>query len=159
MTPYARIRLIAFGIDGTLTDATTWWAGEGIGWVQRYSVRDDEALLRLKSRMPVLPLSKNATTAARERMAGLGLDGRWLGVTDKPSSLRQICRQYLVDPAEVLFVGDGPDDAHVFLLVGIGCAVADAHPAALRTAHIVLERRGGDRVIEEVEQRLEEGRR
>ena len=37
----ASIRLIAFDIDGTLTDADTWWGGEDRGWLQRYSVRDE----------------------------------------------------------------------------------------------------------------------
>ena len=43
LTAFADVALVAFDIDGTLTDATTRWAGESIGWVQRYSVRDGEA--------------------------------------------------------------------------------------------------------------------
>jgi 3-deoxy-D-manno-octulosonate 8-phosphate phosphatase (KDO 8-P phosphatase) len=148
------IRLIAFDIDGTLTDATTWWGGPERGWLQRYSVRDGEALLRLKSERHVLPLSRNRTASASERMAGLGLDARWLGVSDKLGSLRQICGEYQVDRAEICFVGDGPDDAAVFAEVGLGLAVADAHPDALAAAHVVLAARGGERAIEEVELRL-----
>ena len=72
----ASIRLIAFDIDGTLTDATTWWGGLERGWLQRYSVRDGEALLRLRAERYVLPLSRNRTVSAAERMAGLGLDAR-----------------------------------------------------------------------------------
>jgi 3-deoxy-D-manno-octulosonate 8-phosphate phosphatase (KDO 8-P phosphatase) len=148
------IRLIAFDIDGTLTDATTWWGGPERGWLQRYSVRDGEALLRLRAERHVLPLSRNRTASASERMAGLGLDARWLGVSDKLGSLRQICGEYQVDRAEVCFVGDGPDDAAVFAEVGLGLAVADAHPDALAAAHVVLAARGGERAIEEVELRL-----
>jgi 3-deoxy-D-manno-octulosonate 8-phosphate phosphatase (KDO 8-P phosphatase) len=148
------IRLIAFDIDGTLTDATTWWGGQERGWLQRYSVRDGEALLRLRADRYVLPLSRNRTTSAAERMAGLGLDARWLGVSDKPASLRQICGEYQVDHTEICFVGDGPDDAAVFAAVGLGLAVADAHPDARAAAHVVLAARGGQRVMEEVELRL-----
>lgn len=150
----ATIRLLAFDIDGTLTDATTWWGGPSQGWLQRYSVRDGEALLRLQADRHVLPLSRNKTASAAERMSGLGLDGRWLGVSDKIGSIRQICREYQVDPAAIAFVGDGPDDAAVFPVVGLGYAVADAHPEALDAAHVVLERDGGQRVIEEIELRL-----
>jgi 3-deoxy-D-manno-octulosonate 8-phosphate phosphatase (KDO 8-P phosphatase) len=155
MTPWSEIALLAFDIDGTLTDGTTWWGGDGVGWVQRYSVRDGEAILRLKQRLHVVPVSKNPTAAAAERVARLGLDGRWLGTADKLESMRQICREYNVAARRVLFVGDGPDDVPVFALVGIGCAVADAHPVAARAAHFVLQSRGGDRVIEEIEGRLE----
>lgn len=154
MTPWSEIALLAFDIDGTLTDGTTWWAGVDVGWVQRYSVRDGEAILRLKQRLHVVPVSKNQTAAAAERVALLGLDGRWLGSVDKVESVRQICREYNVDARRVLFIGDGPDDAPVFALVGLGCAVADAHPAAVGAADVVLQSRGGDRVIEEIETRL-----
>lgn len=148
------IRLIAFDIDGTLTDATTWWGGPERGWLQRYSVRDGEALLRLRADRHVLPLSRNRTASAAERMSALGLDARWLGVSDKLSSLRQICFEYQVERAEICFVGDGPDDAAVFAEVGLGLAVADAHPDALAAAHVVLAARGGRRVMEEIELRL-----
>lgn len=148
--------LLAFDIDGTLTDATTWWAGETTGFVQRYSVRDGEALLRLKTRMTVVPLSRNKTTAARLRMEGLRLDTRWLGITDKLAALEEVCRAHGVEAARVCFVGDGYDDAAVFARVGLGCAVADAHPRALEAAHVVLRARGGERVIEEIELRMHE---
>lgn len=154
--PPASIRLLAFDIDGTLTDAGVWWGGDDRGWVQRYSVRDGEALLRLKQERYVLPLSVNRTLSAAERMRVLGLDGRWLGVTDKVGSLRQICTEYQVSREEIAFVGDGPDDAAVFEAVGLGFAVADAHPDALAAAHVVLDSPGGGRVIEEIELRLAE---
>jgi 3-deoxy-D-manno-octulosonate 8-phosphate phosphatase (KDO 8-P phosphatase) len=152
----ASIRLIAFDIDGTLTDATTWWGGQERGWLQRYSVRDGEALLRLRAERYVLPLSRNRTTSAAVRMAGLGLDARWLGVRDKVVSLREICGEYQVERSGICYVGDGPDDAAVFAEVGLAFAVADAHPDAQAAAHVVLKARGGQRVIEEVELRLGE---
>lgn len=154
MRSFTDIALLAFDIDGTLTDGTTWWAGEPTGWVQRYSVRDGEALLRLKARMPVMPLSRNGTRAAALRMERLGLDMRWLGVSNKLTALAEICRAHGVEPRAICFVGDGPDDAEVFAHVGLGCAVADAHPRALAAAHVVLASAGGRRVIEELEERI-----
>jgi len=151
MLPFRDIALLAFDIDGTLTDGTTWWGGEQRGWLQRYSVRDGEAILRLKYRVPVLPLSRNKTLAARVRMEGLGLDTRWLGVNDKIPALLALCEAYEVPLEKVAFLGDGPDDALVFARVGLGCAVADAHPTALEAAHVVLRSAGGARVMEEFE--------
>jgi len=151
---FSDIALLAFDIDGTLTDATTWWGGEAVGWVQRYSVRDGEAILRLRERFPVVPISRNKTASARERVALLGLDGRWLGVTDKLEALAQVCREYAVDPAVVCFVGDGLEDVGVLRKVGIGLAVADGHPHALAAAAMILHARGGERVFEEIELRI-----
>ncbi len=146
--------LFAFDIDGTLTDATTWWGGPELGWLQRYSVRDGEALLRIKDRMPTVPLSRNKTRSAAVRMEGLKFDCRWLGVSDKVAALAEICAEYSVTPEQICFVGDGPDDAEVFTKIALGCAVADAHPAARDAAALVLDSPGGARAIEEIELRM-----
>lgn len=158
MTRLAHAALLAFDIDGTLTDANTWWGGPELGWLQRYSVRDGEALLRIRKRIPVVPLSRNKTQVAQVRMEGLGMDTRWLGTSDKLASLRKICQAFEVAPARVMHIGDGPDDAAVFEAVGFGVAVADAHPDALDAADLVLDTPGGARAIEELELRME-GRR
>lgn len=152
----AAIELLTFDIDGTLTDATTWWAGEAAGWVQRYSVRDGEALLRLGAVLPVVALSRNKTAAARRRVELLRCATDWVGVDDKIAAIEQICARYEVAPERVLHVGDGRDDAVVFERVGVGVAVADAHPLALRSAHVVLDVIGGARVIETLELLLAE---
>ncbi len=158
MRSFGEVALFAFDIDGTLTDAPTWWGRARVGWLQRYSVRDGEALLRIKERMPVVPLSRNRTDAARERMRGLELETRWVGVKDKLAALDEICTTYAVQPGQICFVGDGPDDAEVFARVGLGCAVADAHPKAIAAAALVLIARGGQRAIEEIELRMEESK-
>lgn len=152
-----QVALLCFDIDGTLTDATTWWAGEPSGWVQRYSVRDGEALLRMaRSGLPVVPLSRNKTESARRRVTHLRCATDWLGVSDKIAAVEEIAARYEVPLDRVLHIGDGADDAPVFEHVGVGVAVADAHPRALASADLVLDARGGARAIEELEQRLRE---
>lgn len=149
----AAIELLTFDIDGTLTDATTWWAGEEAGWIQRYCVRDGEALRRLiAAGLMVVPLSRNGTQAARRRMEHLRCALDWLGVSDKLAALEQIRARH-GEPAldRILHIGDGPDDAELFERVGVGVAVADAHPRALETASLVLRSVGGGRAIEELE--------
>ncbi len=156
----AQIELLTFDIDGTLTDATTWWAGDGVGWVQRYSVRDGEALLRLvRAGVQVVPLSRNATEVARRRMEHLRCSTRWLGVGDKLAALAEILAEHGVPAERVVHVGDGLDDAPIFERVGVGVAVADAHPVALAAADLTLRARGGERAIEELEQHIDQARK
>ncbi|GEM_PF-1366449 len=149
----ADIELLTFDIDGTLTDATTWWVGEQGGWVQRYDVRDGEALLRMAGQgLAVVPLSRNKTPVARRRMQHLRCETDWVGVSDKIAALAEIrARHGDLDASKVAHIGDGPDDAVIFERVGLGIAVADAHPRALEAAHLVLTRPGGGRVIEALE--------
>jgi 3-deoxy-D-manno-octulosonate 8-phosphate phosphatase (KDO 8-P phosphatase) len=154
------VRLVAFDVDGTLTDATTWYAGAEVGWTQVYSVRDGEAILRLRARgLTILPLSRNHTAAARQRMELLGCETRWLGVSDKVAAFHEVCEAHAVDAAEVCVIGDGLDDVPTFALAGTAVAVRDAHPAALAAAHHVLTARGGHRAIEALEQWLEDTKR
>jgi 3-deoxy-D-manno-octulosonate 8-phosphate phosphatase (KDO 8-P phosphatase) len=156
---FGRVDLVAFDIDGTLTDGTTTWLGPEIGWTQTYSTRDGEAMLRLlKIGLYVMPLSRNKTACARARMEGLGLPLDWLGVTDKVEALRAISTRYVVSLDRVCYVGDGLEDAAVFSLVGCGCAVADAHPRARSAAGFVTEARGGHRAFEEVALRILDAR-
>ena len=136
MSDYSKIKLLAFSIDGTLTDGTTWWGGDESGWLQSFSVRDGRALQRLRSRMHVVPLSSNTTDSAARWIADLGLDGRWVGVSDKVDGLQKICTEHIVRAPEVCFVGDGPDDVAVLRAVGWACAVADAHPDDV---HVAIE--------------------
>lgn len=152
----AAIELLTFDIDGTLTDATTWWAGEEAGWIQRYSIRDGEALLRLaRGGLPIVPLSRNKTAAALRRMQHLRCAVDWLGVDDKIAALEQIRARHGDVPRDrILHIGDGIDDAVVFEHVGVGVAVADAHWKAIEQATIVLRSRGGARVVEELEDLL-----
>jgi len=151
-TAFGEVGLFAFDIDGTLTDGRTSWLGPEVGWTQTYSVRDGEALLRMKrSGLPVVPLSRNRTLCARTRMEGLGLPLDWLGVTDKVEAIRAISAAFDVPLTRVCFVGDGLEDAGVFALVGCACVVADGHEGARAAARYVTRARGGDRVVEEIE--------
>lgn len=152
---FPAVGLFAFDIDGTLTDGRTTWLGPEVGWTQIYSVRDGEAILRMKRMgLPVVPLSRNRTLCARTRMEGLGLPLDWLGTADKVEAIHAISARFEVPLDRVCFVGDGLEDAGVFALVGCACAVADAHPGALAAARYVTRARGGDRVVEEIEARI-----
>ena len=148
---FGRVALLAVDIDGTLTDGTLGWGGPEVGWTQRYTVRDGEAIVRLTRRgMAVVPLSRNASACARARMQHLGLPLRWVGVDDKWLGLQQILEAYRLAAEQLAYVGDGREDAPILRAVGLGCAVANAHPAARDAAAYVTQRVGGDGAIEEI---------
>jgi len=156
---FANVELVAFDIDGTLTDGTTTWLGPDIGWTQKYHTRDGESILRLvKSGIHAMPLSRNRTTCARVRMTDLGLPLDGLGVTDKVDAVESLAQRFGVALERICYVGDGAEDEAVFARVGCGCAVADAHPRARAAAAFVTRACGGERVMEEVVQHILEAR-
>lgn len=146
------IKAVCFDIDGTLTDSNTWYAGEQIGWIQRFSVRDGESILRLsQSKMIVTCISRNKTKHAKIRMELLGIDCTWLGVTDKIKAIHEFSEKHNISLDDILYVGDGPEDAEVFKIIGYGIAVSDAHLEAKESAKYVLKAKGGDKAMEEIE--------
>ena len=153
--PWGSLRFFGFDIDGTLTDGTTVWLGPEIGWSQTYSTRDGEAFRRLRALDLVLvPISRNNTAVARERMRMLDMPLDWLGVHDKLAAFTEALARHGVTADEALYVGDGPDDALLVSMAGVGCAVADGHPDVRAVADVLLDSKGGARVIEEIEIRL-----
>ncbi|KIG17185.1 3-deoxy-D-manno-octulosonate 8-phosphate phosphatase [Enhygromyxa salina] len=145
------IKLFVCDIDGTLTDGTTTWLGPEHGWVQTYRHRDGDAIRQLVAAgVGFVPLSRNGSACARARMQTLGLDTRWLGVDDKLPALREILAAFAVEPRHVLVMGDGTHDAVLMPVVGIGVAVADAHPLATRAARLVTQAGGGQGAVEEL---------
>jgi 3-deoxy-D-manno-octulosonate 8-phosphate phosphatase (KDO 8-P phosphatase) len=148
---FSRVELLAFDIDGTITDGRTYWLGPERGWGQIYDTRDGEAILRaLRSGLKVIPVSRNKTLCARTRIESLGLATKWLASPDKLVSLNQVSVEHNVALEHVCFVGDGREDAPIIAAVGFGVAVADAHTDAITAAVHVSSRKGGDRVLEEI---------
>lgn len=156
---FTRVELVAFDIDGTMTDGSTTWLGPEIGWTQSYSTRDGESILRLvRMGIGVIPLSRNRTACARARMEALGLRLDWLGVPDKVEALHSASAELRVPLEKICFIGDGLEDASVFEIVGCPCAVADAHPRARAAAAFVTRARGGERAFEELTFRILDAR-
>jgi len=152
---FGAVRLLGVDIDGTLTDGFLYWGGPEVGWTQRFTVRDGEALLRLaRAGVQVVPISRNRTACARARMEGLGLSCQWVGVTDKLLALEEVVASFGVPPEGIAYIGDGYEDVPILTTVGVGCVPADGHPEALAHAHYVTLAPGGRAAVEEVCERI-----
>jgi 3-deoxy-D-manno-octulosonate 8-phosphate phosphatase (KDO 8-P phosphatase) len=148
---FRAVSLLAVDIDGTLTDATIFWGGPAVGWTQRFSVRDGEAIRGLVAKgLAVVPLSRNPSLCAKTRMEGLGLPTEWVGVSDKAAALERILARYGASAESVCYVADGREDVPILEKVGMPCAVADAHPLARAAAKYVTNKCGGDHAVEEI---------
>jgi 3-deoxy-D-manno-octulosonate 8-phosphate phosphatase (KDO 8-P phosphatase) len=148
--PWAQVRLLGLDIDGTLTDGFLYWGGPEVGWTQRYSVRDGEAILRLAVHLPVVPISRNRTLCAKARMAGLGLSTEWVGVGDKLAAVDEVAAHHGVPVRSICYVGDGREDVPVLQRVGLPCSVSGSNPAAMDASAYTTVRSAGCAAVEEV---------
>ncbi len=129
----ARVRLVAFDSDGTLTDRGIAWDDDGRG-SRRFDVRDGLAMQwAVRAGLPVVVISGKDSPAVTARLEELGVPG-FQGVKDKPACLAAFAATHDLTLADCAFLGDDLPDVPVMRKVGYPMAVADAHPIVHRVA-------------------------
>jgi len=147
---FARIGLVAFDVDGTLTDGKVYVDGNGIDTVA-FHVDDGFGIkMLMESGIPVAFISGRRSTAALARAERLGLKHAHTGAGDKPALLRKIAEEEGVELRNVMFVGDDLPDLPVLGIVGLPVAVADAGPEIKAVARFTTEHAGGDGAAREL---------
>jgi 3-deoxy-D-manno-octulosonate 8-phosphate phosphatase KdsC-like HAD superfamily phosphatase len=76
------------------------------------------------------------------------------GIDDKAAALRDWVKDTGVELARIAYLGNDTNDLPAMALVGWPVAVADAHPAVLAEARLVLTRGGGDGAVRELADRI-----
>jgi N-acylneuraminate cytidylyltransferase len=144
-----KVELIVFDFDGVMTDNRVWVDENGREMVAAYR-SDSMGINQLRKAgisSIVISTEANPVVSARCRKMNIPCEQ---GVEDKAVLLKNILAQRQVDPARVIYVGNDINDLPCFPLVACALAVADAQPAVLRQADIVLSRRGGYGAVREL---------
>ncbi|MEX0717352.1 MAG: HAD hydrolase family protein [Planctomycetaceae bacterium] len=139
-------RLFLLDVDGVLTTGRMYYTAEGKA-LKVFGPDDNDALCLLKPHLEIrcITSDRRGLEISRKRVVedmGLPLD-----LVPTAERVRWVAERF--DPAEVVFMGDGIFDHHLFRAVGYSIAPANAHPLAKRYASFVTECRGGDRAVAE----------
>jgi N-acylneuraminate cytidylyltransferase len=144
-----QVDLIVLDFDGVLTDNRVWVDEEGHEMVA--ANRSDSLGLRYLRqkgvRAIVLSTETNPVVAARCRKIKVPA---YQGIDDKAGALPGILNELGVKPENAIYLGNDTNDVPCFSQVACALAVADAQPAALRQADIVLSRSGGHGAVREL---------
>ena len=144
-----QIDALVLDFDGVFTDDKVYVSQEGLESV-RCSRSDGMGIGMLKQTgLPIWVLSTEVNPVVRARADKLGIPVRQ-GLKDKGQALQQLMQEQGYDPAQVVYVGNDVNDLPCLRLVGCPVAVADAHPAVLAQAALVLAHPGGDGAIREI---------
>lgn len=142
-------RLVVLDFDGVLTDNRVWVTESGEEAV--VADRGDGlglAMLRAAG-IEVVVISKEQNPVVAARCRKLTLDF-YQGIDDKKTLLTRLLAERDVPPASVIFVGNDINDLDSMAVAGCSVAPADAHPAVLEQAGIVLSRPGGRGAVREL---------
>ena len=144
-----RIAALVLDFDGVFTDNKVIVFQDG-----REAVRADRSdgwgigMLK-KTGLPILILSTEPNPVVKARADKLGLPVLQ-GIQEKWGALQVWLAERGIDPVDVVYVGNDDNDLPCMTRVGCAVAPADAYPAALQAAHLVLEHRGGKGAVREI---------
>lgn len=146
----ANIRLVAFDVDGTLTDGRLWLAEDGRE-IKAFHVHDGLGIKRLREHgIEVALISARVSHAVELRAEQLGIDHVYQGKTDKLACLRDILNASGLAANQAAYVGDDLPDLPPMRACGLAIAVADARPEVASEAHWQTRGKGGNGAAREV---------
>ena len=140
----ARIRLIGFDVDGTLTDGGLLFSSDGHEQ-KCFHVQDGLGLVLLRHAdiaTALVSARASAVTAARGRE--LKIPHLHIGETRKLDCMRKLAAELGIGMDAVAFMGDDLPDLATLRGVGLAIAPANAHHWVLPVAHWVTPRNGGE---------------
>jgi 3-deoxy-D-manno-octulosonate 8-phosphate phosphatase (KDO 8-P phosphatase) len=139
----AKIRLVVFDVDGTLTDGRLWYGEDGHE-TKVFHVHDGLGLKRLLANgVQVAIMSARISHPVALRAEELDIAHVYQGQSDKRACLDQLMEALSLAPEQVAFVGDDLPDLPPMRIVGLAVAVANAHPWILEQAHWRTRLHGG----------------
>lgn len=140
LAPQARaaaIRLMAFDVDGTLTDGGLYIGPQGESH-KRFSVHDGLGLVLLREQgiVPAI-ITGRRSAIVEQRARELGIDAVLQGVADKAQALHELARRHGLQPSQCGFMGDDWPDLPAMQAAGLAATVPSAPPELRRMAHWV----------------------
>ena len=146
MRRLAAVTLVAFDVDGTLTDGRIGIIGTG-DRVLFFNTHDGHGIAALRSiGVDVAFVTANRSNAVEDRAERLKVTYRILGRDDKKAALEELGILW----ERIAYVGDDLNDIGPMLHAGVSFAVANARPEAMAAAHHVLTLPGGHGAAREV---------
>ena len=143
-----KIKLVIVDFDGTMTDNKV--LVDQDGREQVVCNRSDGWGVRLLKNegIKVVCLTSEQNSVVLRRCEKLKIDC-YNGVLEKGKKVDEICEKNGVLPEETAFIGNDINDIPALKMVGIPVAVQDAHRDAKMHSKIVLNRCGGEGVLQE----------
>src|SRR5512139_105972 len=143
------IRLIAFDVDGILTDGGLYLSDSGEEF-KRFNSLDGHGLKMLKASGVELAIITGRTSRCVElRAQNLGIAHLFQGVEDKLAVMQDLLAQLKLVPQAAAYMGDDVVDLPVMRRVGLAITVPNAPQVVRDHSHYVSQRDGGHGAVRE----------
>ena len=145
----ARIKLVAFDIDGVMTDGGLHYSDDGHEF-KTFNVQDGLGIVLMKrAGIQVAIITGRNSNVVNCRAKDLGIEHVFHGVGDKRTVAGKLLEKLGLDWSELAFMGDDLIDLRAMAQCGLAIAPANARPIAKERAHVVTEAAGGHGAVRE----------
>jgi 3-deoxy-D-manno-octulosonate 8-phosphate phosphatase (KDO 8-P phosphatase) len=137
------IRLIAFDVDGVLTDGGLHYSDSGEE-TKVFDVRDGLGMRLLQSSgVPLAIITSRTSRCVARRASDLGIEFVFQGVENKLAEFEALTRKLGIAPEACAYMGDDLVDLPILVRCGLAVSVPEA-PAAVRSrVHYITRASGG----------------
>ena len=144
------IKLIAFDVDGVLTDGTLFIGDDGQEYKAFHS-QDGHGMKMLKATGVELAIITGRTSqVVGLRARNLGIQHLYQGVENKLEAFHHLLQTLGIEPGAAAFMGDDVVDLPVMLRCGLAICVPAAPPLVREHAHYITKLHGGQGAVREV---------
>lgn len=145
------IKVVCFDLDGILTDATVYYAGEEVGFNRSFNVYDGYGMkLLINAGLKVGVITGGNSVGVQKRVEQLGLDFCYAGNEDKRSAFVELMQKYNVQAENMLYMGDELFDIPLLKKAGFSATVPSAGLEVLEVVDYVTARPSGTGCAREV---------
>ena len=144
-----KIKLIAFDIDGVMTDGTLYFGDDGLEYKGFHSL-DGHGLKMLQGTGVELAIITGRSSRVVEcRAKNLGITLVHQGAHDKLAVYESLCRELNLQCDETAFMGDDVVDLPVMRRAGLAIAVPAAPELVKAHSHYITAREAGRGAVRE----------
>jgi len=143
------IKLIIYDFDGVMTDNKVYIdeIGKEMVQVNRADGLGVSEIKKLHIDQVIVSTERNSVVAARAKKLDISCIH---GIDDKRNVILEFCTKKNIDLKNVAFVGNDINDLNAMKLVGFLFCPADAHESIKQLSVYVLKTKGGNGVIREI---------
>ena len=145
-----KIKAFVFDFDGVMTDGAVWVYADK-ETVRAGNIKDGYAIqYAVKKGYLVAVISGATSLSINNRMDSLGVTDIYTGAGTKIAVFKQFLDENMLQPDEVLYMGDDIPDYEVMRQVGVATCPADAAIEIKEIADYISHLRGGEGCVRDV---------
>ncbi|MBR1460824.1 HAD hydrolase family protein [bacterium] len=146
----SKIKLLAFDVDGVMTDGSITYDENGIEY-KTFNAKDGHGLAKMvKTGFLTAVITGRRNGTVDRRAEDLRFNEVFQGVKNKLPILEGIMEKYELDFSQVAYMGDDEPDIPILEKVGIAACPADAVDRVKNICNFISSKEGGKGAVREL---------